>query len=53
MTHIYKDDWDSEDEDLLAQVLSDLTFSAEKITSASTQGRGLFIMCSTYIYPSV
>ena len=37
----YKDDWNSEDEDLLAEILSDLNFfSAEKRTSASSKGRG-------------
>ncbi len=51
----YKENWDSEDEDLLAEVLSDLNFfSAEKRTSASSKGEVCFIMCSyTYISPSV
>ncbi len=52
MTHTKmtgKDDWDSEDEDLLAEVLFDLNFfSAEKRNSASSKGEVCFIM-----YPSV
>ncbi len=43
----YKDDWDSEDEDLLAEVLSDLNFfSAEKRTSASSKGE----VCCIILY---
>ncbi len=44
----YKDDWDSEDEDLLAEVLSDLNFfSAEKRTTAFSEGE---VTCVAYTY---
>ncbi len=47
----YKDDWDNEDEDLLAEVLSDLNFfSAEKRISASSKGEVCFIIVAIYTF---